>query len=136
MFLTPIIRRTSIAAVLCTISLLSACAATPQRPSSALQSAERAIATAEDARAVQHAPLELRQARDKLAAANNAVEKDEMDIARRLAEEAAVLAELALARSEMQVALETNKELKNTTDMYKDELTRKKVLNRRAGESS
>lgn len=105
--------------------LLAACASTPQRPTAALQSARQAISNAEEARAGEHAPLELRKARDRLAAANDAVDSDNMLAAERLAEEAAVLAELAFARSEMLTARRVNDELERTTEMFKEELQRK-----------
>ena len=84
----------------------------------------RRTLSAEDARAAQEAPLELRKARERLKAANDAIENEDMESARRYAREAALLAELAAARTEMLSARRANKELENTTDMLKEEMQR------------
>lgn len=84
---------------------LAACAGTPP-PIGQLGAAEQAIAGAEQAGALQHAPVELQRARDKLAAADDAVRNEENDAARRLAEEARADAELAAARAQSATAAE------------------------------
>lgn len=103
---------------------LGACASTPPPPVASLKAARQAIANAEQARAVEHAPLELREARDKLAAANNAVENENMLTAQHLAEESRVLAELAFARAEMEDARIVNEEITRGTLVLQEEMQR------------
>lgn len=103
---------------------LAACASTPPPPVASLEAARQAIANAEQARAVEHAPLELREARDKLAAANNAVDNEEMLTAQHLAEESRVLAELAFARAEMEDARLVNDEIIRGTVVLQEEMRR------------
>lgn len=78
--------------------LLAACASRP--PSESLFSnARSAIATAERAGATEHAPVELRFAREKLRAANTLADIGEHQEAEWRLAEAEINAELALARA-------------------------------------
>lgn len=86
------------AAVLSASIGLAACADVPP-PTAQLGASSQAIQTAEQAGALRHAPAEFQTAREKLAAADAAMRKDERTRARRLAEEAQVDAQLAAARS-------------------------------------
>lgn len=104
---------------------LAACASTPPPPVASLEAARQAIANAEQARAVEHAPLELREARDKLAAANNAVDNENMREAQQLAEESRVLAELAFARAEMEDARLVNDQIIQSTVVLQEEMQRR-----------
>lgn len=125
MFQIPNIRQASLAGALLLLGgLVSGCATVREAPTAALQSARQAIANAEEVGAAREAPFELRRARDKYEAANDAVDNDELLQAERLAQEAAVLAELAYSRSEMLTAKRINDELQQTTDMFKEELNR------------
>ena len=78
--------------------LLSACASVPP-PTDQLAASRAAIESAEVAGAGKDAPADLTQARDKLTAAQLAVNAGENQRARRLAEEALVDAQLAQARA-------------------------------------
>lgn len=102
---------------------LAACASTPP-PVASLESARQAIAQAERARAADTAALELAQARDKLAAANNAVENENMMAAQRLADESRVLAELAFVRAERADAKRVNEEIIEGTAILREEIQR------------
>lgn len=104
--------------------MLAACASVPMPPTEALNAAEQAIATAEKARVADYASPELGQAREKLAAANLAVEKEEMVVAQRLAEQSRADAELALAKSEAAKAKTVNDEMKTSTEVIKQEMQR------------
>lgn len=106
------------------LGLLAACASTPPPPTAALEAARQSIASAEQVRATEDAPLELSRAREKLDAANNAVDNENMLAAERLANEARVLAELAFARAEMADARRVNQEIARTTDVLREELQR------------
>lgn len=105
--------------------LLSACASTPQPPTSDLQAAEQAIASAERARVADYASVELSVARDKLSAAHNAVQEENMVEAKRLAQQARADAELASARAELAKARVVNEQMQKGTDTLKQEMQRK-----------
>ncbi len=79
--------------------LLGACATVPV-PTNGLFAAEQAIARANVSRGDDPGSLELRAARTKLAAAQDAVQRREMLQATRLAEEARLDADVATARTE------------------------------------
>jgi len=105
-------------------ALLSACASTPKAPNEALQAAELAISTAEQARVADYASPELGEAREKLTAARLEVEKKNMTKAARLAEESKVDAELATAKASAAKAKEVNDELQKSNTVLKQELQR------------
>jgi len=77
---------------------LAACAGDPI-PKAELGSADQAIQNAEQAGALQHAPVELELARGKLDAANRAVRDDRESQARRLALEARADANYAASKA-------------------------------------
>ncbi|MEJ2404711.1 MAG: DUF4398 domain-containing protein [Candidatus Thiodiazotropha sp.] len=70
--------------------LLVSCASVPQSPTAELQAAELAIKDAERARVSEFASAEMSEARDKLRAANSAVQQEKMVVAKRLAESSGV----------------------------------------------
>lgn len=112
------------ASVAVTLLLLAACASPPKAPTHALQAAETAIASAEQARVAEYASLELSEARSKLTAARSEVKKENMVLAERLANESRVNAELASARTEAAKAAEVNDEMKASTQDIKQEMQR------------
>ncbi|MEX2123743.1 MAG: DUF4398 domain-containing protein [Woeseia sp.] len=103
---------------------LAACASTPQPPTQALQAAESAIADAEQARVADYASTELREAREKLAAAQTAVLSEQMVEARYLADESRVHADLASAQAEELKAKAINDEMQTSIDTLKEEMRR------------
>lgn len=111
--------------MLAVILVLSSCASTPLPPTSELQAAEQAIASAERARVADYASVELSVARDKLSAANVAVQEKKMMQAQRLANEARANAELASARAEVAKAKVVNDQMQKGTDTLKMEMQRK-----------
>jgi hypothetical protein len=104
--------------------VLGACASAPVAPTESLNAAARAITTAEQARVADYASLELSQAREKLAAARTAVQKEEMELAKRLADEALVDAELATAKAGEIKAKTVNTDMKQSTETLKQEMNR------------
>ena len=99
-----------------------ACESTPP-PRDALGEAEEAIARAKARDAAEHAPLQLRQAEDKLAEARAAArDDDKYGTARRLAEQAQVDAQVALAESEKAQAKENFDELSRTVRALEEEI--------------
>lgn len=104
--------------------LVTGCSSPPKAPDQALQAAELAIATAEQARVADYASPELGEARDKLTAARTAVAKEEMTTAARLAEQARADAELATAKAEAAKAQAINDELGKSVNTLEQELQR------------
>jgi len=111
-------------AALITTLLLAGCASTPQPPTQALQAAELAITSAEQARVADYASLDLNNARQKLVAANSAVDARQMELALQLAEQSRVNAELASAKAEMMKARDINEEMQKSIDTLKQEMQR------------
>lgn len=108
-----------IGALLC----LAGCAGTP--PTDSLGKAEIAINRAIEEGAADHAPLELRIARDKLDAAKKAMNDSDYDVARRLAEEAAVDANVAIGKAKSDEARQEAGKLRQTIeDLRKESLRR------------
>ena len=85
------------------IIALSSCATLPPDPT-LLNNARGAISQAELTGAQEYSPLELRFARERLEAAIEALELDDVDQARRLADGAEIEAQLALARTHAALA--------------------------------
>lgn len=78
--------------------LLAACA-TPKPSPDALESAERAIDAAIQAGAEQHAPVELRFARERLAEAHKGMERKSYEKAFYLIDQSEINSELAIEKS-------------------------------------
>ena len=115
------LRRVTAAAGLLT---LAACASTPPAPTQALQAAEAAITSAEQARVADYASVELNAARENLAAARKAVQSEDMDKAERLAEQSRVNAELASAKAGLIKAKAINEEMETSIEVLKQEMQR------------
>jgi hypothetical protein len=113
-----------LAAALAGFLALSGCATTPEPPTQALQAAESAIASAEQARVADYASAELRQAREKLAAARTSAREEDMVKARYLAEESRVHADLASAKAEEIKAKAVNDEMQKSIETLKQEMRR------------
>ncbi len=79
-------------------ALMTACA-TPKPPEDAFNSAERAIEAAIQAGAEQHAPVELRFAREKLAEAQKGIEYKQFDKSFFLIDQSEINSELAIAKA-------------------------------------
>lgn len=82
---------------------LVACATTPLDPA-LLDNARNAVAQAEAAQAAEYAPIDLRLARERLQLAEEALEDQRADEARRLGERAEIEAQLALVRTRAALA--------------------------------
>lgn len=117
-------RLSATAALLSTVLLVAACASTPVAPTASLDAAKVAIANAERANAGRFAGAELGTARQKLALADDAVNKENMTLAARLADEARVEADLAYARTEAAKAAAVNVEMGRGADALVEEMQR------------
>ena len=108
----------------CALLALAGCVSTPKAPDAALQAAKIAISHAETARSESGTSPELREARDKLAAARSAVVRKDMLQAERLAQESRVAAELAFAKAEADKAAAINADMRTSIDALKVEMQR------------
>jgi hypothetical protein len=104
--------------------LSGVCWAAQPPPTAALQAAETAIATADQAQVADYASLELTGARRDLNAANDAVREQNMALAQRLAEESKVGAQLASAKAEVVRAQIVNDEMIKSIATLKEEMRR------------
>jgi hypothetical protein len=86
--------------------------------------ADIAVREAEESGAGERAPLELRLAHEKLERAKRAVDDDEYDLARLLAEEAYVDARLAEARARSEKARQDAEDVRRTADAIREEANR------------
>jgi hypothetical protein len=108
--------------VFCAIAFgIVACASTPM-PVEKLAVAKNSLARAEQAQAAQFAQVELNSARNKYAAAQAAADKNDAEVAARLADQADIDAQLAeaMARAKQQAQLVTEmdaslRDLRNET---------------------
>ncbi len=106
------------------VLLVAGCAGTPMAPTAALNDAELAIQAAEKDEASLHAAAELDDARQKLKLAEQAVVKEDMVLAERLANESTVTARLASARTEATKAVAINQEMSRTAEALIEEMQR------------
>ena len=102
-----------------------ACASTPPIPSASLQAAQQSIANAERVESGTHAAAELSEARNKLSAAQRAVEQKQMLAAERLADEARAEADLAVARTGAAKASAVNADMERSNAALIEEMRRK-----------
>lgn len=106
---------------------IAACASTPQPPTDALQAADIAVANADKENGAEYAPLEMRTAHEKLAAAHdNAKQEDQqhMTNSRRLADEARSDADLATSKARLAKADAVNKEMQKNGNALRQETQR------------
>lgn len=124
--LTIFLRASAVAittTTLATLLALTGCASAPV-PTEQFAVAQSSIERATAAGAAEHAALEIKTARDKLAAAQRAVEDEEYAKASALAEEASVDAKLAEAKSESAKAKRSVSEIQDNLRSLRNELDR------------
>lgn len=113
------------AVTLCAALVFTGCASS--RPVAEITRAQTLIEQAEKAGALQYAPVELDQARNKLRLANAAAEDGKDDEARARANEAAAGAELAQAKASSSVATKAADEVERSTETLQRESERSQV---------
>jgi len=122
------LQRAATLTAVCSVLSIAACATTPPEPTVAMKAAEQAIATADRTRIADAASPELSEARQKLTAAQAAVQdeklEDRMIVAERLALESRADAELASAKNEAAKAKAVNDEIKQSTATLSQEMQR------------
>lgn len=111
------------AAALIPLALVAACATTPP-PTDLMSRANSALSEAEQSGARQHAPLEMRFAREKYAAAQSAMGREDYQEARRLAEQAIANARLAEAKADAADARAAAQEVRKSVEALRRELLR------------
>ena len=104
--------------------MIAGCASSPPAPTAQIEAARKAIASAEQAEAGNHAGTELAQARTKLASANAAVQQEEMIAAAQLADQSRAEAELALAKTAAVKAQAVNDDMNSSNSALVDEMQR------------
>jgi hypothetical protein len=122
MFSKKIVLRLKICFLLTGFVILTGCASEP--PKEALSKAETAIQDAERSGASNYEPALLSSARAKLVRANQDADDEEIDEARRLAEEAHAEAVLAIAKAEAAKQAQQTEEMKKTIGALRQETTR------------
>jgi hypothetical protein len=113
----------SLAVVLVATGALCACQ-TPNRPYQAVATAEAAVDQADLGSAAEHAPLELRLAREKLEQAKSKLQDEDYTDARRLAEQALVDVQLAEAKAESATARASAQDLRQGIETIQEEAER------------
>ena len=95
-----------------------------QPPTATVSQAQLAIREADQSKASQYAPLELRKAQEKFAEAEKAMRNEEYLKARRLAEQALVDARLAESKANSEMARRNAAELQKTIESLRAETQR------------
>jgi hypothetical protein len=114
--------RNGVILLLGTIVLVSC--ATPKPPEDAFASAERAIDAAVQAGAEQHAPVELRFAREKLAEARKGMEYKQFDKSFYLIDQSEINSELAIEKSREAVVRAALSEQVKQNEVLLEDFTR------------
>jgi chromosome segregation ATPase len=104
--------------------LLAACATRPPAPAEEIASARSAVASAEDAGARDHAPVELREASRKLEQAMAARDREDYVAARRLAEQAEADARYAAVKARSERAQRAVSEVEQSIAELRAEIDR------------
>lgn len=106
------------------VALCAGCASTPP-PVAQMAEGRTAVEEAQRTGAADHAPIELREAQTKLAAANEAMRREEHEVARRFAEEAAADARLASTKTQTARAQAAVAEVNKSLETLRSELQRR-----------
>ena len=112
-----------LAALGCVALLAAGCASVPP-PKEEMALARSAIANALGAGGVEHAPIEMRTAQEKMDRASRAMDKEEYDAARRLAAEAQADARLAEKIAQAAKARKAESVTREDVRVLRDEMNR------------
>lgn len=115
------IRKSVLIMLILTLAQLTACASAPA-PDNSFADAQAAIKRAESMGAIEHAPLELRFARERLAGARLALEERNNARALRLLDEVQINSELAIAKAAAAVARVASRKQEASNRQLKNEL--------------
>lgn len=123
------------ATTLATLLALAGCASAPI-PTEQLAVSQAAIDSATTAGAPEYAPLEIKTARDKLSAAQRAIDEKQYDAAAALAEEASVDAKLAETKAESEKSKKSVSEIQDNLRTLLNEINRNSQQQMQAQPSS
>ena len=116
--------RLEMGALLCGLAiLLPGCSSTPI-PDAEIAGASAALMSAENQGATPYAPVEMDRARDKLRRAQQAMQKEDYNEAKRLADEAQADAELAQALTGKAEAEQAVREMEISIEVLREEIMR------------
>jgi hypothetical protein len=116
--------RLELAALLCGLAiLLPGCSSTPV-PEAEIAGARAALVSAENQGSTPYAPVEMDRARDKLRRAEQAMQKEDYNEAKRLADEAQADAELAQALTGKSEAEQAVREMEISIEVLREEIMR------------
>ena len=116
--------RLEMGARLCGLAiLLPGCSSTPI-PDAEIAGASAALMSAENQGATPYAPVEMDRARDKLRRAQQAMQKEDYNEAKRLADEAQADAELAQALTGKAEAEQSVREMEISIEVLREEIMR------------
>ncbi len=114
----------AIGAIASAVVILAGCAGVPP-PKEQMAVSKSAIANAVSAGGNEYAPVEMRNAQDKMDRANRAMGKEDYEIAGRLAQEAQSDARLAEKKAESAKAQKSADALQEDNRVLREELSRK-----------
>jgi hypothetical protein len=110
--------------LICAALCAGACGPSVVAPLDKMARVEMTITEARQSNAINHAPLELKFAEDKLRKARLAVEKEDFEQANRMAEEALIDAQLAEAKSRSTQAKKVAREIQDSIADMRREIDR------------
>lgn len=114
----------SVGAIIFAAVFVAGCAGVPP-PKEQMAVSKAAIANAVSAGGSEYAPLEMRSAQEKMDRANRAMEKEDYDTARSLAEQAQADARLAEKKAESAKAQKAASVMQEDNRVLREELARK-----------
>lgn len=117
-------RYLSAGAIACAVVVVAGCASIPP-PTEQMAVSRSAIANAVSAGGVEYAPVEMRTAQEKMDRANRAMQKEEFEDARRLAEEAQADARLAEKKAQSAKAQKAASVTQDDIRVLREEMNRK-----------
>jgi hypothetical protein len=117
-------RYLSAGAIACAIGVVAGCASIPP-PTEQIAVSRSAIANAVSAGGGEYAPVEMKSAQEKMERANRAMQKEEFEDARRLAEEAQADARLAEKKAQSAKAEKAASVTQDDIRVLREEMNRK-----------
>ena len=120
------------AAIVAAALAVGGCASLPP-PNDYQARAEQSLQRAEEVKAMEAAPLEMKSAREKLAQAREAVGREDMEVAAALAQQSTLDAELAIAKQEAADARAVNARLQEGNEVLQQELERNPNVQSKSG---
>jgi hypothetical protein len=115
----------TISALGCATVVFAGCASTPPAPTEQMAVSKSALANAVSAGGGEYAPVELRTAQDKMDRANRAMDKQDYENARWLAEEAESDARLAEKKAQSAKAQKAASVMQDDIRVLREEINRK-----------